>query len=225
MKFPFFCVFALLVLGVALCEAQPKLQTTPTFSFGKVYKGSRPTQLVTVRNVGRDTLNIIDVSAQCGCTAAMISKQRIAPSDSGKLSITFNTAAYEGLVTKHVYVQTNDPSVPRMTIEFSANVIQSITMDPTYVSFNVTTLDTTCSKIIKLTNTSKQSIRIFSATSEMQGLRVSLLQNQLMPGEQTDLQLVYHPVGQTTVQGIINLKTDDPGQPDIEYRVFQFFKH
>jgi hypothetical protein len=217
-------LFALMLIGSAACLAQPKIQATQQFSFGKVYKGSRPSQILTITNVGKDTLNISDVSAQCGCTAALISKQKIAPADSGKLSISFNTSSYEGPVTKRVYVQSNDPTVPKMTIEFTANVIQSISADPSFITFMISSLDTTCSKVVRLTNMTKQSIKILSVDAQMEGLKVSLLQNQLMPGEQTDLQITFHPVKPDLVQSVITLKTDDPGQSNVEIKLFQNFR-
>ena len=206
--------------------AQPKIKMVggTSFSFGKVLKGSKPTQIMMLKNIGSDTLNVTEVSAQCGCTAAMISKQKVAPSDSGKLSISFNTAAYEGQVTKHVYVSSNDPSTPKVTIEFSANVIQAINANPSYITFNITKNDSTYSKTITLTNMTEQSVKILGVNPQLDHLEVSLLKNLLMPGEQTELQTIFRPSNKATTQGTIELKTDFAAQPSIEIRVFEWHK-
>ena len=214
-----------MILFTSGVVSQPKIKAVQgtTFSFGKVYKGTKPTQIMTIKNVGSDTLKI-DVSAQCGCTATMMSKQKLAPSDSGNLSISFNTVSYNGPVTKHVYLKSNDPQEPDLTIEFTANVVQSLNPDPDRISFMISKNDSTYSKVITLTNMAKESIKILSVKTEFPDLKVSLLKNQLMPGEQTELQAVLHVFRPISNQGTIELKTDHLTQPKIDIPVFEWLK-
>src|ERR1041385_3351827 len=92
----FFVTIFLTCVSGAL--AQPKIQAVggTTYDFGDAYTGNKVDRLITVRNIGTDTLRITDVKAQCGCTAAMMTQKSIAPGDSGKLSISFNTSGYGG---------------------------------------------------------------------------------------------------------------------------------
>ena len=140
------------------------------------------------------------------------------------MSITFNTTSYDGPVTKHVYLKSNDPEEPDLTIEFTATVVQSLYPDPNRISFNISKADSTYSKVITLTNMTKESIRILSVKTEFYQLKVSLLKNQLMPGEQTELQAVLHPYHAATYQGTIELKTDNLTQPKIDIPVFEWYK-
>ncbi len=219
-------LIVLSILCAGTSTAQPKMRLIPgtSFGFGQVYKGAKPSRVVTVQNLGKDTLTIGEVTAQCGCTATMMDKHKIAPSDSGRLSISFNTGSYDGTVTKHVYINSNDPSSPRTTIEFTANVIQLLNPDPNYISFNVSKIDSTYSKVITITNTSKQSVKILGVDSKFESLKVSILKNQLMPGDQTELQTAYHPTRAENQSGTIDLKTDDATQPMIQIRVFSWFQ-
>ena len=226
MKFTYCAFVALMILFTSGVVSQPKIKVVQgtEFSFGKVYKGTRPTQIMTIKNVGSDTLNITEVSAQCGCTATMMSKQKLAPSDSGNLSISFNTGGYNGQVTKHVYLKSNDPQEPDLTIEFMANVVQSLNPEPDRISFMISKTESTYSKVITLTNMAKESIKILSVKTEFPDLKVSLLKNQLMPGEQTELQAVLHVFRPVPNQGTIELKTDHLTQPKIDIPVFEWLK-
>jgi hypothetical protein len=212
-------IFILTVMGLF---AQPRIQVVggTTFNFGDVYSGTKVTHNAMLKNAGTDTLFIKDVTAQCGCTAAMTSKKILAPSDTGSISITFNTGSYTNKVTKHVYVTSNDTTTPKLTIEFSANVINVLTVSPNYLTFNIQKNDSTYVKSITLTNTSKSSVKILSVNSKVNGLKATLMKNQLMPGDQTELQAVFRPTKRETMDGIIELTTDHPNQSRIEIKVF-----
>ena len=220
-----FSLFFALVCFTGGLSAQPKLKLVEgnKFDFGDVYKGSKAIQIMMVKNAGNDTLNISDITAQCGCTATMISQRKLAPSESGKLSITFNTGSYSGKVTKHVYVSSNDPKTPKDTIEFYANVISALSIVPEALSFNISKGDTAYVRTITLTNTNKQSIKILSIKTTFDQIKTTLMKNELMPGEQTELQAVLRPVKPGSYQGTIELKTDHPVQPNISINVFEWY--
>jgi hypothetical protein len=226
MKFLRLCLSISFLIPATIVFAQPKIQIVDgkKFDFGDVYKGSKAIQTMMIKNIGTDTLNIDNVSAQCGCTATLLSQKKIAPSQTGKLSITFNTGSYDGKVTKHVYVSSNDPSSAKDTIEFYANVISSLTLTPNALSFNLSKVDSTYEKTITITNSSKQAIKILSAKPSFDQLKIALMKNQLMPGEQTEMQAVLHPgSAKPGFQGTIALKTDHPNQPQIDISVFEWF--
>src|SRR5881409_3051437 len=96
----------IVLLSITGMIAQPKIQAEggTTLELGDVFNGTKAEHLVTIKNVGTDTLKILEVKAQCGCTAAMMTATKLAPSASGKLSISFDTHNYNGKVTKQVYV-------------------------------------------------------------------------------------------------------------------------
>ena len=202
--------------------AQPKIHVVQgeSLDFGDVYNGKKVEHVVTIKNIGNDTLRISDVRAQCGCTATMMTQKTMGPSDSGKLSITFDTHSYNGKVTKHVYIESNDTSNPKLTIAFAANVLTVLSASPNTISFNTARLDTTYSKSITITNTSHEPVKILSVDSKFDQLSVALLKKQLMPGETTEFQAVLHATKSGSFQGVIELATDHPSQPKLEIKYF-----
>ncbi len=208
-----------LLAGAAL--AQPKLKVLPeqAFDMGDFYQGQKAEHVLTIRNVGTDTLKIAEVKAQCGCTATMMTEKVLAPKQEGKLSITFDTHAYTGKVTKQVYVTSNDTSAPKTTIQFTANVTQVLNVSPSYLMFNDSKVDSTYTKLVTISNPSqKQAIKILSVDTKSDALKATLMKNQLMPGEQTQLQAVFHPSKSGTTQGGIELTTDNPVMSKFEIK-------
>jgi hypothetical protein len=51
-------------------------------------------------------------------------------------------------------------------------------------------------------------------------LKVSLMKNQLMPGEKTQLQGVFKPDKTGTFQGIIEITTDHPTNPKVSINFY-----
>lgn len=219
----------LTVLSLVVCSAislsQPKLSLVDgnKFDFGDVYRGSKAIQIMVVKNIGTDTLNISNISAQCGCTGTMISKNKLGPNETGKLSITFNSGNFSGKVTKHVYISSNDPSSPKDTVEFHANVRSALTVSPEALSFNISKGDTTYVRTVTITNPNKQAIKILSVVTKFDQLKTTLMKYELMPGEQTELQTILRPEKPGSYQGIIELRTDHPLQPVVSINVFEWY--
>jgi hypothetical protein len=219
MKRSFSLVWVTLFFAAAPLFAQPKLEVVggTTLDLGDAFAGQKLDHIITVKNIGKDTLHISDVKAQCGCTAAMMSDQdkNLAPKAVGKLSISFDTRNYGGSkVSKQVYISSDDTSNPRMTVTFTANVVNILDMDPKILSFDNMKLDTSYTRTITITNPSaKNRLKILSVDPKFPMIKVTLMKNELMPGEKTQLQAVFTPTKTGTFQGLIELTTDHTVQP------------
>lgn len=223
MKKTLFGAGAMLLMCACWAVSQPKIQVSPgtTMQFGDYFQGQKAEHTVTLKNVGSDTLRITDVKAQCGCTAVLLADKVLGPSQEGKLSITFNTTGQQGRVTKEVFVSSNDPETPKVTIQFTTNVIQLLNLVPASFVFDRSVVDSTYTKTITITNPSqKQSVKILGIDSKFDEVKVSLLKNELMPGEQTQLQATFHPTRPGTFQGVISLATDSKLQPTYDVKIF-----
>jgi hypothetical protein len=141
--------------------------------------------------------------------------KNLAPESVGKVSISFDTHNYGGSkVSKQVYISSNDTGSPKVTVTFSANVVNVMEMDPKILSFDNMKLDTSYTRTVTITNPSpKNRLKIISVDSKLENLKVNLMKNELMPGEKTQLQAVFHPTKTGTFQGSIELKTDFNVQP------------
>ena len=216
---------AIFFLCVAGAHAQAKIEIVKgtTVYLGDAYAGTKADGIIEVKNVGNDTLFITEVKAQCGCTAALMSDQdkRLAPKAIGKVSLSFNTQGYGGQkVTKQVYISSSDTATPKTTISLSVNVINILDMNPKFLSFDNSKVDTTYTKTVTVSNPSKDPITILSATSSIPEVKVALLKKQLMPGESTTLQAELHPTKSGTFNGEIELVTNHKVQPKFSVKFF-----
>jgi hypothetical protein len=212
----------LLTLPLATASAQPKIKALPgpTFDMGDVYQGIKAEKVIAITNAGTDTLRITEVKAQCGCTATRLGRAEIGPADSSQLSIMFDTHNQMGRVTKQVYISSNDSTTPKLTVQFTANVIQVLQYIPTYFSFDDTKLDSTYTKSITVLNPSRGTpVTVLSVETTFEDIKVDLKKKELKPGEQTQLEVVFHPTKPGAYQGVITLTTDNASQQKSEIKV------
>ncbi|MDI6766968.1 MAG: DUF1573 domain-containing protein [Bacteroidota bacterium] len=222
-------ILILTILSIILvfsAFAQPKIKAIPgiNLELGDRIQGQKAEQIVNIVNEGTDTLIILNVKAQCGCTATLLDKKELGPADSAKLSITFDTQNQgPGKVSKQVYITSNDTTNPKLTVTFSANVVQVLKLNPTSLTFDNAKIDTPITKLITITNPSPtQGIKILSVNSKFENLKVTLMKNSLMPGEETQLQGIFTPTKTGTNNGIIEITTDHPLQKKFDIKVYSW---
>jgi cytochrome c2 len=88
------------------------------FDFGDVEEGIPVTHSFTIKNVGSQDLHL-KASASCGCTTLTLTKSDLAPDQSTLLKVDIDTAMKQNLVTKHVYLESNDAGNPTVTLSLS----------------------------------------------------------------------------------------------------------
>ncbi len=215
----FLNTFVLICTVAVVSMSQPKLTIVggTRFDFGDLVYGIAKKNL-TIRNEGKDTLILSNVSASCGCTAALPGKERIAPHDSTSLAITFNTRNISGHAEKAVSLDTNDPTQNKVRIVFTANVTGVLDLQPDYVYFQAQ-LDSPSVKSVVLKNRGTSEINLSSITSSLENISLKLSQTQLKPAEQATLTAVLTPRAKGTFKGEIVIKTDNPKLPSVTVRV------
>lgn len=65
--------------------------TPPAHDFGEILRGSDATFTFTFRNVSPATLTLDNVRTECSCTATDWDAAPIAPNESGKITVSFDT--------------------------------------------------------------------------------------------------------------------------------------
>ncbi|MEN6561692.1 MAG: DUF1573 domain-containing protein [Acidobacteriota bacterium] len=90
--------------------------------FGTVKQGDVVSCEFVFKNEGGATLVIEKVETTCGCTAALVSEQRIAPGREGKLKATFDTRGYSGRLARYIYLVSNDGENPRRELSLVAEI-------------------------------------------------------------------------------------------------------
>lgn len=120
---------ALLAAGAA--SAAPAISVMPPeIDFGRVEQQEAHSGEFVIRNQGDQPLKILDVSTSCGCTAASPGKAELAPGESTKLEITFNSKDFQGPQHKTVTIRTNDPARPVVEVTVLADVHSALMITP-----------------------------------------------------------------------------------------------
>jgi hypothetical protein len=120
-----FCVAVCFLLSgsVVLSVAPPKIQfKEETWDFGKVKQGEILTHEFVFKNIGEAPLSIRKVRTSCGCTAALVSEQKVAPGKEGQIQVTFNSGGYGAKVAKSIYVDSDDPVRPNVELTIVAEI-------------------------------------------------------------------------------------------------------
>ncbi len=116
-------VTGLIIAAAVPAAAQPRIDFKETsWDFGRVKQGELLTHEFIFKNEGDATLVIRKVTTTCGCTAALLSADKIPPGKEGRVEIKFDTRGYGGKVTKLLYVDSNDPERNRQQLQVGADI-------------------------------------------------------------------------------------------------------
>jgi hypothetical protein len=93
------------------------------FDFGFAPQGSAfLVHTFEVSNVGEESLYIANVRPTCGCTAAPLKKNKLAPKEKTEITSIFKLRGYTSSATKSIKVESNDPTKKNASLQFSANM-------------------------------------------------------------------------------------------------------
>lgn len=96
------------------------------YNFGDIKQGEKVSHIFILTNSGGDLLKIERIIPSCGCTAAMPEKNELAPGESTKLNVTFNSSGKRGKQTKIIRINTNDKENPQTLITIHGNVVVNL---------------------------------------------------------------------------------------------------
>lgn len=126
-------LFVLVLLGtVAACSSSdPEISVeTQQLDLGDVPNGQIAERDVVVRNSGEGILAIEGISTSCGCTTATLEPMQLGPGESGTLHIEYDAGAHgpdlTGPLVRQVFIMSNDPAQPEVTVELSVNVTRPV---------------------------------------------------------------------------------------------------
>ena len=104
-------ITSLLLIGLALAAdvaAGPVIQMSEEeFNFGKAVQQATYRHVFWVKSVGDDTLRIEQVRAGCGCTQTPLTDSTLAPGDSARFEIIFDSKRFRGLTEKKSAIVSN----------------------------------------------------------------------------------------------------------------------
>jgi hypothetical protein len=154
---------------------QPRIEFPEiTFDFGSVYQNEEVTHVFTFRNAGNAPLKIESVKSTCGCTAALSEAKEIAPGAASSVKVTFRSGSYRDRVTKHVTVDSNDPTQPRVTLTMVGVVKVEVEVKPggVYLGSSVK-VGEKVERAVEITPVDVKSFKITGVTSDNPNVQVS----------------------------------------------------
>lgn len=161
-------VALLTVVGTALAHAQtsqpssvasnggpaPKIWVAKTeWDFGRLWWGDPCVTEIEVRNDGDAPLQITNVRTSCGCTAAKPGKNSLAPGESDKIKVTYDSKKGVVNVSQTVTVESNDPLTPSLQLTIKGEIRNLFDGKPSQqIMFGTISTETAQSQTITLTN-------------------------------------------------------------------------
>ncbi|WP_207691158.1 DUF1573 domain-containing protein [Desulfonema limicola] len=118
---------------IPICSAEklPEIKFDDTsYNFGIAGPGEEIKHIFKFINTGTSLLEIENISTDCGCTAALISNQKILPNGKGEIEITFKTGRYEGKQKGTITIYSNDLNNKKVSLIVEGEVKRDIAVIP-----------------------------------------------------------------------------------------------
>ena len=109
--------------GKQLENAPHILIDAEEYNFGECIENDVINHDFTLKNIGKSPLVIHKVKTSCGCTTSKLEKDTIAPGESTKIKARFSTYGKRGGQSKEIYIITNDPDQPKVTLRIMGKVL------------------------------------------------------------------------------------------------------
>jgi len=192
-----------------------------TFDFGTMYQQEEVSQSFVFRNVGAVPLKILNVRSTCGCTAALPDKRELAVGEEASIKTTFRSGAMRNRVTKHVYVDTNDPAQPRVTLTITGEIKVEIKVSPRGIYIGKLNLGETMYRTIELIPVDVADFSILEVSANDPAVRVD--KPVRLKGENQGYRLTVH-FGPAKEPGRVSAKitvlTDLPHTKELRISVY-----
>jgi hypothetical protein len=159
-------------------------------------------------------LEITDVRPGCGCTTAGQWTRQVEPGKTGTIPLQFNSANFNGAVSKSATVTCNDPTQSSVMLQLKASIWRAIDVTPQFAILNLTTEMPSNSTTVRIVNNMDQALKISDIESKNPLFAADLVEVQ--PGKEFQLVIkTVPPYPTANVQGQITAKTSATNMPTL----------
>ena len=209
------------MLSSAYCQPKIAVVGGNEIDAGTVYNaGQHIIRTFQLENTGDQPLRINNVRTSCGCTAALLSDSVINPGAKSEIKVDFNPAGYNGQVTKHIYVLSNDPQNQMITLDLIMNVTYALRSEPNFVLFSTPIVGIADTSAVALVNESDEVIRITGVETNAREISSNLENHKLEPHAKTILKLFLTGEKPGPLYGDIIVRTSSKLQPSLALRYY-----
>jgi hypothetical protein len=193
-------------------EKKPRIEFEKIeHDFGTVKSDEHALHAFVFKNSGDATLTVHEVQSTCGCTVASWTKEPLAPGASGSVSVSVNPAKTSSVFAKMVYVKSNDPAQPQVTLTVRGKFISDVNWEPNanVIMGNVVG---TAAATRTVTLSFEQPTKILEVLSNSEAFKTSY--KELEAGKRYLIEVcTVPPLKLGGYGGIVTVKTDNPKHP------------
>ena len=184
-----------LLLSGWVSAADIEFLTPELIDHGRVQEGTECTGIIRFANIGDRSITITKVAAGCGCTAATLDKNRLAPGDTANIQYVLRTKQYSGVMRKAVTVFLDHADVPRRRYILQADVFTDILFHPKYIHFRRITVnpDTLVTETLVVNNKSDHPLVCHNIYTNNDALRATPKETVIQAGERGEIQVSLTP--------------------------------
>ncbi len=196
------------------------------FDFGTITQGEQVKHSFKFKNTGTGVLELGRPRTTCGCTASLVSKNKIAPGEIGEVQVTFNSTGKQGKQNRRVTIDTNIPGKKQLVFTLKGEVKVDISIKPRYISLGKLTVKKVTEKKLTIRNNGEKPFTITgvevngpSTSKDTKGngnkeVVVSLKNGTVVePGKEVEFTVAFRPTKPTArFSGRIVLSTSHPKQ-------------
>ncbi len=141
-------------------KAAPRLVLSQKeWNFGQVWHGDPCKTEVELRNSGNATLKILKVKSSCGCTAARPKKKALAPGETDRMEVSYDTTRLKKNVVETITIETNDPVEPEIKFHVRGEVWHAFDAEPyPVIGFGLMRAESEKTEAIELTSNLKEKV-------------------------------------------------------------------
>jgi len=207
----------------------PKINFNETkWDFGKITQGEKVSHDFEFTNTGNADLMITSIQTSCGCTAVIPSSQNLKPSDKAVLKVNFDSSGRKDEQIKHIYVESNDPQEPRITLEIKSFIEvppgPRIKFETETWDFGLVDQGFAPKKSFTIKNEGIKEL-LLSEIRGSYGCNATTKSDTIAPNTETTMEIAIDPL--TTagiVERFITFATNDTTQPRITIRILGYVK-
>lgn len=193
----------------------------PVFDFGEKDSEEKVLHDFIVRNTGDATLEIKNVRTSCGCTVAQPENKSLKPGEQTKIATTLTLKGRQGVTSKTVTVESNDPTNPSFRLELKGTAIAAITIDPRTVSLGRIVDDKPVTQTVSIKATKPDLTFKIESIDASTLKEFTVEQKTVEEGKSYELVLTSNgPLQPGNVNGRIMVRTDSASNPMINISVF-----
>ena|GEM_PF-4238581 len=183
------------------------------FDFGIVPREAKVVHDFVLKNVGHDTLRILDIKAGCACTTAPVGKRVLEVNDSTIMPVTFSTGRASGKTQKGVNITTDMeprglfPLSIKAYVESPTMKTPDLTAEPRSIKYTPPDTEAEGVAEVELVNNSDKdlTVKIVDYTDDLG--QPKLKEGRIKPGKKSELEFEFIPMSNmSTVNGSVTLE-------------------